>query len=118
MHRDSRFGSARLGVIVLAMACSSSTPRATSAPLPEQAAIIYTIRIPAPASKTFDVDAVVPTDGRDSIPLMMPIWSPGMYTLQSYGDRVTAISAHDADGRSLAAERRSRSRWMIKTGGQ
>ena len=118
MRSHHRFAVARLALIPLAIACGKATSRVTSAPTPAQAPIVYTIRIPAPSSKTFDVDAVIPTDGRDSIPLMMPIWSPGMYMLQSYGDRVTAISAHDAEGKPLAADKRSRSRWIVKTGGQ
>ena len=31
----------------------------------------YTIRFPEPASKTFDVEIVVPTDQRESVELMM-----------------------------------------------
>src|SRR6185503_2933078 len=63
--------------------------------------ISYTIRVPDPASKTFAVDFAVPTDGRDSVILMMPVWSPGMYMLQSYGDRVTAVTAKTSDGTTL-----------------
>ena len=43
----------------------------------------------APDAQPPVVDVVVPSDGRDSVILMMPIWSPGMYSLQSYGDRIT-----------------------------
>ena len=46
--------------------------------------LAYTIHVRTPAEKAFDVDVVVPTDRRDSIFMMMPVWSPGMYTLQSY----------------------------------
>ena len=76
----------------------------------------YTIRIPDPSSKTFVVDVAVPSEGRDSVILMMPIWSPGMYTLQSYGDRVTAISAKAADGIALDVNKPTSSRWVVKTG--
>ena len=91
------------------VACSHSGPRETVAAAKLEP-LIYTIRIPAPASKTFDVDLIVPTDAHDSVSLMMPVWSPGMYTLQSYGDRVTAISARAADGTPLAVDKRTRSR--------
>src|SRR4029079_6001807 len=97
--------------------CSSSRHRDT-VPAPKLEPLVYTIRIPAPASKTFDVDVVVPTDEHDSVSLMMPVWSPGMYTLQSYGDRITAISARGSDGTPLPAEKRTRSRWVVKTAGR
>lgn len=58
---------------------------------------------------------VVPSAGRDSVTLMMPIWSPGMYMLQSYGDRVTAVSAKAADGSTLDMQRASPSRWVVKS---
>ena len=77
--------------------------------------LAYTIHVRTPAEKAFDVDVVVPTDRRDSIFMMMPVWSPGMYTLQSYGDRVTAISAKGPDGTALDVSRVSPSRWVVKT---
>jgi hypothetical protein len=41
--------------------------------------IAYTLRIPTPATHMLDVQAQLPTDGRDSVVLMLPIWSPGFY---------------------------------------
>jgi hypothetical protein len=41
-----------------------------------------------------------------------------MYTLQSYGDRITALSARAIDGTPLAADKRTRSRWVVKTAGR
>jgi len=76
----------------------------------------YTIRIPDPSTKTFVVDVLVPSQGRDSIILMMPIWSPGMYMLQSYGDRITTLSAKAADGTALDVSKPTKSRWVVKTG--
>jgi predicted metalloprotease with PDZ domain len=80
--------------------------------------LVYTVRIPIPSTKTFDVEVVVPTERRDSVVLIMPIWSPGMYVLQSYGDRVTAFTAVSADGATLEVTRPiGSSRWIIRTGG-
>ena len=80
--------------------------------------LAYTIHVGVPTHQTIDIDVVVPTGRRDSIFMMMPIWSPGMYVLQSYGDRVTAITAKAPDGTALGAARVSPSRWVVKTGGQ
>ena len=56
----------------------------------------YTIRIPEPSSKTFNVEIVVPTEKRDSVILMMAVWSPGMYTMQNYANQVSAFTANQA----------------------
>src|SRR4029453_1682692 len=65
------------------------------------APVAYTIPFPDTASRSFTVDAVVPTAKRDSIDVMMPVWSPGFYGMQNYADRVTAFTAKGADGAEL-----------------
>ena len=101
--------STRTFAAVLLLAASTLGAQGRLQPL------AYTIHVKPPTEKAFDVDVVVPTDRRDSIFMMMPVWSPGMYTLQSYGDRVTAISAKGADGAVLDVARVSPSRWVVKT---
>lgn len=78
----------------------------------------YTISFPQPASKTFNVDVVVPTEGKPTVELMMAIWAPGFYGLQNYADRVTAFSAKAADGSTLLATKSSPSRWQVATEGK
>ena len=90
----------RHALLASVLAVCAARAQATRKPLS------YIIRLPDPASKTFVVDMDVPSDGRDSVILMMPIWSPGMYRLQSYGDRVTAISAKAPDGAALDVSKR------------
>jgi TonB family protein len=80
--------------------------------------IVYTIRFPDPVSKTFTVDAVVPTDTRDTVDLMMPVWSPGFYGLQNYADRVSAFSATAPGGVTLNVTRPQPNRWEVATGGR
>jgi predicted metalloprotease with PDZ domain len=80
--------------------------------------LVYTIRFPDPASKTFDVEIAVPTDRRPSVDLMMAIWSPGFYGLQNYADRVVAFGAAAPDGTALQVTRPRPSRWTIATGGR
>jgi predicted metalloprotease with PDZ domain len=75
--------------------------------------IVYTIRFPDPASKSFTVSVNVPTDNRSSVDLMMPVWSPGFYGLQTYGDRVSSFTATAKDGQALPVARSSPSRWTI-----
>ncbi len=80
--------------------------------------LVYTISFPQPASKTFDVQVVVPTGRQETVDMMMAIWSPGFYGIQNYADRVTAFSATAPDGVALEVEKPKPSRWTIKTGGR
>ena len=80
--------------------------------------LVYTIRFPEPASKSFTVEVQVPSDGRPSVDLMMAIWAPGFYGIQNYADRVSAFSAKAADGTALEFDKPKPSRWTVKTGGR
>jgi predicted metalloprotease with PDZ domain len=82
------------------------------------APVVYTIRFPDTASRSFTVDAVVPAAKGDSIDVMMPVWSPGFYGLQNYADRVTSFTAKGADGAVLAVAKSAPNRWTITTGGR
>ncbi|TAK17019.1 MAG: M61 family peptidase [Acidobacteria bacterium] len=103
----------RLAVPVLALLLFFAPTHAASlAPLK------YTISFPQPASKTFNVDVVVPADGRKDVELMMAIWAPGFYGLQNYADRVTAFSARSSGGAPLEVTKSSPSRWHVVTDGK
>jgi predicted metalloprotease with PDZ domain len=103
--------SALLGFLLLA-------PQLAAARTPRLAPMVYTISFKEPASKTFTVDVVVPTEKRESADLMMAIWSPGFYGLQNYADKVTAIAAKAEDGTVLEIVKLTPSRWSVKTGGR
>ena len=66
-----------------------------------QTPIEYTVSFHALGSHLADVEATFPTDGRASVDLMMPIWSPGFYKIEDYAARVQDISAHAPDGSPL-----------------
>jgi predicted metalloprotease with PDZ domain len=80
--------------------------------------LVYTVRLPAPATKSFDVEIQVPTAKQDSVVLMMAVWSPGMYALQSYADKVSAFAANAPDGTPLDVTKPVPSRWVVQTGGR
>src|SRR6266536_3097596 len=80
--------------------------------------LVYTIRFPEPESKTFTVEVQVPTEKRDSVDLMMAVWSPGFYGLQNYADRVSNFVATAADGTALDVTKPKPSRWTVTTGGR
>jgi hypothetical protein len=44
--------------------------------------IRYTLAFPAPHTHYVDVTAVVPTDRRPQVELMMAVWTPGSYLVR------------------------------------
>jgi predicted metalloprotease with PDZ domain len=112
MHHRRRVVPVWIAALVLAAGVAGLAARQAPAP------IAYTIRFPDTASRSFTVEVVVPTGARESIDMMMPVWSPGFYGLQTYGDRVTNFTATAADGTSLESSRSSPSRWTVKSGGR
>jgi predicted metalloprotease with PDZ domain len=102
----------------LAFAITLAVPAAVRPLAQSQLPLVYTVTFPNPASRTFTVNVVVPTDGRPSVDLMMPIWSPGFYGVQNYAARVTAFAATAPDGVTLDVEKPTPSRWRVTTGGK
>jgi predicted metalloprotease with PDZ domain len=98
------------------LSCTWLAPQFVVARTSNLAPLVYTISFPDPASKTFNVDVVVPAENRESVDLMMAIWSPGFYGLQNYADKVTAFAAKTADGIALEVTRPKPSRWTVMTG--
>ena len=104
--------TALLVSLVCALAVWQQTPRAQSSD-----PISYTVRIANPDKQYADVEAIVPTDGADSIDLMMPIWSPGYYRVEDYASKIEAFNARIPDGTALVSEQPKKNRWRIQTRG-
>ena len=111
-------GLRSIAAAVTAGTLAAGAPLALVRAQPGLDPIVYTLRFPDPASKTFTVEALVPAGGRATADLMMAIWSPGFYGLQNYADRVSAVEAHAADGQALTIAKPSPSRWTVSTGGR
>jgi predicted metalloprotease with PDZ domain len=79
-------------------------------------AIRYTLRFPAPQTNYVEVEAVVPTDGRPSIEMLMAVWTPGSYLVREYERNLEAVQAK-AGARVLPIEKSLKNRWRITTGG-
>lgn len=80
--------------------------------------IAYTLRAPQPATHVLQVDATVPTERRDSVDLMMAIWSPGYYRVEHYETRVRGFAARAADGTALRVTQPTPNRWRVYTAGR
>src|SRR5262245_38891668 len=79
--------------------------------------ITYTVTFPAPEKHIAAVEAVYPTDGRPSLALMMPVWTPGFYRVENYAGKVHDLAARTPDGQALPVEQPSKNRWAVQTGG-
>lgn len=111
-----RYRIARAFGRAIVLAAVAGTLWSPSVQTEELEPLVYTLRFPEPATKTFDVEMTVPTGKRDSVDLMMAIWSPGFYGIQNYADRVSGFTAKAPDGTVLDVDRPKPSRWTVKTG--
>ena len=80
--------------------------------------LVYTIRFPEPASRTFSVEVIVPVEKKAAVELMMAIWSPGFYGIQNYARNVSAFTATALDGTPLEVTKPSDSRWVVNPAGR
>ncbi len=79
-----------------------------------RAPIQYTVRFPAAKNNYVDVEARVPTGGRASIEMMMPVWTPGSYLVREYARNVEALAAASG-ARPLTIEKTTKNRWRVTT---
>ena len=79
--------------------------------------IRYTLSFPEPHTHYVEVTAVVPTDRRPQVELMMAVWTPGSYVVREYARNVEAVTAAAQDGRALTVDKSDKNRWRIATGG-
>jgi predicted metalloprotease with PDZ domain len=100
-------------LVLLWLAGPAARPATAQAPEP----IAYTVKFPAPDKHVAEVEATVPTGGRDAIDLMMPVWTPGFYRIENYAAKVQELSARTATGKALKVEQPKKNRWQIQTGG-
>jgi predicted metalloprotease with PDZ domain len=79
--------------------------------------VIYTVRLTSPETHVAEVEATLPTGGRESVELMMPAWSPGFYRVEDSARQVEGLAAHAPDGTSLGVEQPRKNRWRVRTDG-
>jgi predicted metalloprotease with PDZ domain len=79
--------------------------------------VSYTVRMIAPETHVATVEARIPTDGRGSVELMMPVWSPGYYVQENYATRVLDLGARTPDGKDLPVDQPQPNRWHVQSNG-
>jgi predicted metalloprotease with PDZ domain len=110
--RRRQTSSPGLLVVLIGLAFHTVASAQTLAP------IVYTVKISKPDAHIAEIEIVVPTEGRPSIDLMMPVWSPGFYRVQDYAKQVEEFGARSTDGAALKVEQTQKNHWQIQTGGE
>jgi len=78
----------------------------------------YEISMKEPATHFFQVGMRIGgLAGRESLRVLMPVWSPGSYLVRDYARNVLDLTALDGSGRTLAVNRVSKNAWLVSTGG-
>ena len=79
--------------------------------------IAYRVAMPDPASHLYDVSIDVGGVRGDTLPLQLPVWSPGRYARMDFARNVQEFRATDDGGRTLRWDKTNGSRWVVLTGG-
>jgi predicted metalloprotease with PDZ domain len=79
--------------------------------------IVYSMRFPAPDTHLAAIEARIPTGGRASLDLMLPVWSPGYYAEQDYARHVKEVAARSIGGGALTVQRDRPNHWLVATEG-
>lgn len=79
--------------------------------------IAYRVAMPDPASHLYDVAIDVDGVTGATLPLQLPVWSPGRYAKMDFARNIQQFQATDASGHSLAWDKSTGSRWVVSTGG-
>jgi predicted metalloprotease with PDZ domain len=100
----------------LTMLIAPAPAQAQAVPVAREA-VRYTLSFPAPQTNYVQVDASIPTGGKPSIDVMMPVWTPGSYLVREYERNIEDLAAKDAAGRALTLAKTRKNRWRVDTGG-
>ncbi|HVZ20830.1 MAG TPA: hypothetical protein VG871_07200, partial [Vicinamibacterales bacterium] len=109
MRRRSSF----LLVLLVVLLCGPTLPARQHS----LAAVAYTMRFPAPDTHRAEIDARIPTDGRSTLDLMLPVWSPGYYRVEDYAAKVSDFHAETPAHEALAVTKPGENHWVVTTGG-
>jgi predicted metalloprotease with PDZ domain len=79
--------------------------------------IRYSIQTQQAALHRIEISMQVPTQGRDSIELSMPAWTPGSYLIREYARHIESISARDPKSdQPLTLDKLDKDTWRVDCG--
>lgn len=80
--------------------------------------IQYRLSFHRAATHRVHIEASIPTDGADSMRLMMPVWTPGSYLVREYARQIETITARDsASSQPLAIRKLDKNHWHVDCAG-
>ncbi|WP_158633549.1 M61 family metallopeptidase [Tautonia sociabilis] len=77
----------------------------------------YTLRFPNPETHYVEVEAEIPTDGKDAVELFMATWTPGSYLIREFSRHVEGLLAKSPGDEPLRVEKVRKNRWRIASEG-
>ncbi len=86
--------------------------------LPGQAQTHYRVSFPEATQNRIQVEAHYLTGGEDQVELFLPVWTPGVYAVLNYSQRVDQLRATGENGQPLRLQPLSQSRWRVDCEGQ
>jgi predicted metalloprotease with PDZ domain len=94
-------------------ASAPAAPTPAGAPL----RIAYRIAMPDPAAHLYEIAIDVDGVHEATLPLQLPVWSPGRYARMDFAKNIQRFTVTDAAGAPLAWDKTDGSRWVVRTGG-
>jgi predicted metalloprotease with PDZ domain len=79
--------------------------------------LAYHVAIPDPAAHLYEVSLDVEGVRGSTLPLQLPVWSPGRYAKMDFARNVQEFHATDGRGQPLRWDKSDGSRWVVQTGG-
>ena len=73
--------------------------------------------MPDPATHLYEITIDVEGVSSATLPLQLPVWSPGRYARVDFAKNVQEFRAATTDGHALAWDKSDGSRWVVRTAG-
>lgn len=112
-----RFRPSALVSAVVALLAAVGAAGVHAQPAATREPIQYTFRVDIADKHLAAITALVPTDGRATVTLMMPVWTPGYYVMEDYASRVRDLAATAPNGTALTISKPAPNRWEVTTDG-
>jgi predicted metalloprotease with PDZ domain len=86
-------------------------------PAPAPLRISYRVAMPDPATHLYEIALQVDGPIGPTLPLQLPVWSPGRYAKMDFAKNVQEFRATDASGKPLTWDKTDGSRWVVNSKG-
>jgi predicted metalloprotease with PDZ domain len=101
--------------LVLLAALTAATPLGAQKLAPYR--IAYRVAMPDPTTHLYEVAIDVDGIRGDTLPLQLPVWSPGRYAKMDFAKNIQDFVVTDPAGRALRWDKTTGSRWVVGTHG-